>query len=129
MSPAAKYTLGRLGLFLIVFVALLPVTQLHILVRAMVALLVSAVAAFFLLRAWRDQAAEQIAGAAARRRAERERLRTALAGQEDGAPAAEGAAADGAAGAGGAAGDVEADAGRRAGEGVADEGPDGSRTA
>jgi Protein of unknown function (DUF4229) len=87
MSPAAKYTLGRLGLFVVVFVALLPLSDLHILIRVMLALVISAVAALFLLKGWRDDMARQLAGVAERRRAEKERLRAALAGDET-APAA-----------------------------------------
>ncbi len=84
MSPAVKYTLGRIGLFLVVLAALLPV-QLNIFVKLMIALVFSATLSFFLLRTWRDQMARQLAGAATRRRAEKERLRAALAGDEDAA--------------------------------------------
>ena len=82
MSPAFKYSYGRLGLFLLCFLLLLP-TPLNILVKAMVALLVSAVLALFLLRRWRDQMGEQLSSAASKRNAEKERLRAALAGDEE----------------------------------------------
>jgi hypothetical protein len=91
MSPAVKYTLGRLGLFLIVFVALL-MSPLNILVSAMIALVVSAVLSFFLLAEWRNQMGEQLATAASRRAAEKERLRAALAGDETAAAAGDRAA-------------------------------------
>ncbi len=91
MSPAVKYTLGRLGLFLIVFVALL-LSPLNILVSAMIALVVSAVLSFFLLAEWRNQMGEQLASAAGRRAAEKERLRAALAGDEAAAAAGDRAA-------------------------------------
>ncbi len=81
MTPTIKYTLGRLGLFLVFFAALLPL-PLHVLVKAMLALVLSAVASLFLLRAWRDEVAQQWAGVAQRRQAERARLRAALAGDE-----------------------------------------------
>jgi hypothetical protein len=81
MNPSVKYTLGRLGLFLAVFGALWPV-PLHPLVKLMIAVLVSAVLALFLLRGWRDEMAESLAASARRRRAERERLRAALAGDD-----------------------------------------------
>lgn len=84
MSPAFKYTYGRLGLFLLCFLLLLP-TPLNILVKAMVALLVSAVLALFVLRKWRDQMGEQLSSAASKRSAEKQRLRAALAGDEDAA--------------------------------------------
>ena len=81
MSPAVKYTLGRFGLFVVVFALLLPL-PLNILVKAMIALVVSAVLAYFLLANWRNQMAERLGSIASRRAAEKERLRAALAGDE-----------------------------------------------
>lgn len=81
MSPAAKYTLGRIALFLVIFAALLPV-QLDIFLKLILALLFSAAVSFFLLRGWRDEMAQQWAESAQRRKAEKERLRSALAGDE-----------------------------------------------
>jgi len=92
MSPAVKYTLGRLGLFVLIFVLLLPL-PLNILVKAMIALVVSAAASYFLLADWRNKMGEQLAGAASRRTAEKHRLRAALAGDEDAAAAGDRAAA------------------------------------
>jgi hypothetical protein len=92
MSPAFKYSYGRLGLFLLCMLLLLP-TPLNILVKAMVALLVSAVLGLFVLRKWRDQMGEQLSNAAARRTAEKERLRAALAGDEHAAAAGDRVAA------------------------------------
>ncbi len=84
MNPALKYTLGRLGLFAALFVVLLPIPVVEsLLVKAMIALLISAVLSLFLLKRWRDEMAQQLTDAAARRRAERERLRAALAGDDD----------------------------------------------
>jgi hypothetical protein len=94
MSPAVKYTLGRLGLFVLIFVLLLPL-PLNILVSAMIALVVSAVLSYFLLADWRNQMGEQLAGAASRRSAEKERLRAALAGDEEAAAAGDRAATAG----------------------------------
>ncbi|WP_433793014.1 DUF4229 domain-containing protein [Actinoplanes sp. CA-252034] len=85
MKPAVKYALGRLGLFLVVFAVLIPTTPLNILVKAMVALVAASGLSLILLRGWRDQSAEQFGEIAARRSAERERLRSALAGDEDAA--------------------------------------------
>jgi uncharacterized membrane protein YccC len=93
MNPAVKYTLGRLGLFVLIFVLLLPL-PLNILVKAMLALLVSAVLSYFLLSDWRNRMGEQLAGVADRRTQEKERLRAALAGDEDAAAAGDRAAAD-----------------------------------
>lgn len=82
MSPAVKYTLGRIGLFLAVLLVLWPL-ELNILLKLMIAVLASAGLSFFLLRHWRDQVAEQVARTVQRRRTERERLRSALAGEDD----------------------------------------------
>jgi hypothetical protein len=84
VSPAVKYTLGRIGLFVAVFVLLLPV-PLNIFVKAMIALVASAAFAYFLLANWRNEMAEQLGSAAERRSAERRRLRAALAGDESAA--------------------------------------------
>ncbi|WP_229071742.1 DUF4229 domain-containing protein [Actinoplanes sp. DH11] len=92
LSPAIKYTLGRIGLFLAAFVLLLP-TPLNILVKAMVAFIVSAVLSLLVLRKWRDEMAEHLGSVAARRTAEKERLRSALAGDEDAAAAGDRVAA------------------------------------
>jgi hypothetical protein len=81
MSPAVKYTLGRIGLFLVVFAALLPVNM-NIFLKLMLAVVFSAAVSFFLLRTWRNEMAEQVAGTVQRRQAEKERLRAALAGDD-----------------------------------------------
>ena len=86
MSPAVKYTLGRLGLFVVVFALLLPV-PLAFLVKAMIALLASAAFSYFLLAKWRNEMAEQLGTVAERRQAEKARLRAALAGDEAAAAA------------------------------------------
>ena len=91
MSPALKYTLGRLGLFVAVLAALLPV-PLNFLVKAMIALLASAGFSYFLLAKWRNEMAEQLGAAAQRRRDEKTRLRAALAGDESAAAAGDRAA-------------------------------------
>jgi hypothetical protein len=81
MSPAVKYTLGRIGLFALVALALWPV-DLNVFLKLMLAVLFSAALAFFLLRKWRDEMAEQMGTASQRRRAEKNRLRSALAGED-----------------------------------------------
>ena len=91
MSPAVKYTLGRLGLFVAVFALLLPV-PLAFLVKAMIAVIASAVFSYFLLAKWRNEMAEQLGSVAERRQAEKARLRAALAGDEDAAAAGDRAA-------------------------------------
>ncbi|MEV6631462.1 DUF4229 domain-containing protein [Actinoplanes sp. NPDC051470] len=84
MNPALKYTLGRFGLFFLFLVLLLPV-PLNILIKAMIALVLSAIASYFLLAKWRDQMAERLGTVADRRKAEKDRLRAALAGDESAA--------------------------------------------
>ncbi|HEX7745382.1 MAG TPA: DUF4229 domain-containing protein, partial [Micromonosporaceae bacterium] len=59
MSPAVKYTLGRIGLFVAVLLALWAV-QLNIFVKLMLALVFSAALSFFLLRGWRDEMGQQM---------------------------------------------------------------------
>ncbi|MEU4559178.1 DUF4229 domain-containing protein [Actinoplanes sp. NPDC023936] len=92
MSPAVKYTLGRLGLFVVALAVLLPF-PLNFLVKVMVAFAVSAVLSLVLLRRWRDQMAEHLGSIAAKRTAEKDRLRSALAGDEDAAAAGDRVAA------------------------------------
>jgi len=82
VSPVVKYTLGRIGLFVAVLLVLWPL-DLNILIKMMIAVLVSAVLSIFVLRRWRNEVSEQVAGAVERRRAERERLRSALAGEDE----------------------------------------------
>jgi hypothetical protein len=91
MSPAIKYTFGRVGLFVVFFLLLLPV-PLNFLVRAMIALVVSAVLSYFLLARWRNEMATVISSASQRRISEKERLRAALAGDEEAAAAGDRAA-------------------------------------
>jgi hypothetical protein len=81
VAPAVKYTLGRIGLFLAVALALWPI-DLNIFLKLMLAVIFSAALSFFLLRGWRDEMAQRLAEAAQRRRAEKERLRSALAGED-----------------------------------------------
>lgn len=81
MSPAVKYTLGRIGLFVIVVLALWPV-DINIFLKLMIAVIFSAALSWFLMRGWRDEMAQQIAESAERRRSEKERLRSALAGDD-----------------------------------------------
>ncbi|MCG5470192.1 DUF4229 domain-containing protein [Micromonospora sp. LAH09] len=85
MSAALKYTLGRIGLFVAVLAGLWLI-DMNVFLKLMLALAFSAALSFFLLRGWRDEMAEEIGTAAERRRTEKERLRTALAGEDDDTP-------------------------------------------
>ncbi|MQA26678.1 MAG: DUF4229 domain-containing protein [Micromonosporaceae bacterium] len=82
MSAAVKYTLGRIGLFALVAVALLPF-RLDLFLTLMIALLVSMALSYFLLRTWREEFAAQIAEAARKRKEQKEKLRAALAGEDE----------------------------------------------
>jgi hypothetical protein len=82
---AIKYTAGRIGLFAAFFAALWFV-DLDIFLKLIVALLLSAVASFFLLGRARDSMAADLADRADRRKAERQRLRAALAGEDEPQP-------------------------------------------
>jgi hypothetical protein len=81
VSPAIKYTLGRIGLFVAAALALWPV-DLNIFIKLMLAVVFSAAVSFFLLKTWRDEMTEQLTAAAQRRRADKDRLRSALAGDD-----------------------------------------------
>lgn len=82
MSASVKYTVGRVGLF-VLLVALLWPLGLNLFVTLLLALLVSSVASFVLLRRWRSDMVGEIDGAVGRRRRRRADLRAALAGDED----------------------------------------------
>jgi hypothetical protein len=82
MTPTVKYTLGRVGLFVAVALLLWPV-PIDLLLKLMIALAVSVPLQFVVLRRWRAQFIEQIDRAATRRRAEKEKLRAALAGEDE----------------------------------------------
>jgi membrane protein implicated in regulation of membrane protease activity len=84
MNPALKYALGRVGLFVAVAVpaVLLLPRDMNFLLKLMIALVLSAVLSFFLLRRWRQEIAERMSENARRRMAEKERLRSALAGED-----------------------------------------------
>jgi hypothetical protein len=83
MSPLVKYSLARLGLFLAAAAVLLFIPiELNVFLRLAIALIVSALLSFVLLRTLRDRVAEQLAGAARARAERKERLRSALAGDD-----------------------------------------------
>jgi hypothetical protein len=89
MSPFLKYTLARLGLFGLVAVGVLVVPiDISAPLKLMIAVLVSAVLAFFLLKGLREEASVQAVGMAQRRTEKRERLRAALNGDDDGGESA-----------------------------------------
>ncbi|HKE67009.1 MAG TPA: DUF4229 domain-containing protein [Micromonosporaceae bacterium] len=88
IPPATKFTLGRIGLFVIIFLVLLAVPMpmsrdAALLVRLMIAAVLSAVASWFLLARWRNEMAATLETSMTKRRSDKERLRAALAGDDD----------------------------------------------
>lgn len=78
-----RYSLARLGLFLVAAVIMFAVPfQLNPYLKLGLALIASAIGSFVLLRKLRDQVAEQLATASRRRVDRKERLRDALAGDQ-----------------------------------------------
>jgi hypothetical protein len=83
VNPMMKYTLARLVLFVAVAAVLIAIpVHINPLIKLMIAVIVSALLALFLLRRMRDDVANQLAGAASRRAEEKARLRAALEGDE-----------------------------------------------
>ena len=66
-----------------VFILLVPV-QMNTLLKLMIAVLVSAVLGWFLLSKMRDDVAGQVERAVERRKDQKEKLRSALAGDDEG---------------------------------------------
>lgn len=100
MSPAVKYTLGRLVLFLACFAVAWFIPGIDLFIKLGIAVLGSFALSWFLLRGLRDQMTAQVEDALERRKADKERLRAALAGEDlpaepadDDAPVAEASAA------------------------------------
>jgi Protein of unknown function (DUF4229) len=81
VTPVVKYTLGRVGLFVVVALLLLPV-PVDLLVKLMVALIASFGLQFVVLRKWRLEMINQVDQSMVRRRAAKENLRSALAGDD-----------------------------------------------
>jgi cobalamin synthase len=88
IPPATKFTLGRIGLFAILFVILLAIPMpmsrdAGLLVRLMIAAVVSAIASWFLLARWRSEMASTLETSMSKRRVDKEKLRAALAGDDE----------------------------------------------
>jgi hypothetical protein len=80
-----KYALARVGLFVVVAVPLmlfLP-REMNTLLKLMIAIVISAALSYFLLGGLRDQVADQMSENARRKLAEKEKLRAALAGDDE----------------------------------------------
>ena len=83
MNPALKYTLGRIGLFVAAFLVLLPIPIDNIFLKLVLALIVSSALSWFVLRGWREQYSLQLQNAVEKRKTEKDKLRSALAGDDD----------------------------------------------
>ncbi|WP_034591541.1 DUF4229 domain-containing protein [Hamadaea tsunoensis] len=82
MSPALKYTLGRIGLFVAAFLVTLPL-PISLFLKLVIALIVSMALSWFVLRGWREQYSLQLQNAVERRKTEKKKLRSALAGEDE----------------------------------------------
>jgi hypothetical protein len=82
VNPTVKYTLARIGIFVVVLLALWPV-ELDLLLKLAIAVLFSAAVSWFALRGMRDEVAHQVEGALEKRKSEKEKLRAALAGEDE----------------------------------------------
>jgi hypothetical protein len=86
MNPIVKYTLARIVLFAVCIGLVSLPADMNLFFKLIVALVVSSAASFFLLRQWRDEVAERLSTGSRRRLDEKERLRAALAGEDEAAP-------------------------------------------
>lgn len=89
MTPGLKYALGRVGIFVACLVpaALLLPRDMNLFLKLMIALVLSAVLSFVLLRKVRDEVATQMSANSRRRVEQKEKLRSALAGDDEAGPA------------------------------------------
>lgn len=84
MNPLVKYTLGRIGLFVLCAAVLIAVpVPVNLFIKLMAALLASVALQFVLLRSWRVEMIGYVDQSMARRKAERDKLRAALAGEDE----------------------------------------------
>lgn len=88
MNPMVKYGLGRLGLFIVcaVLAVLLLPAELNLVLRVLIGFLVSAGLSLVVLRRWRHEVASQLLESSQRRMAQKDRLRTALSGDDEETP-------------------------------------------
>ena len=89
MSPGLKYSLARVGVFVVCTVPavyFLP-ASLDLLLRILIGAVISALLSFILLARMRDEMAQALSTTFEQRRAEKERLRAALAGEDSADPA------------------------------------------
>jgi hypothetical protein len=81
LDPVVKYTLGRIGLFVVVALLLLPF-PVDLLLKLMLALITAFGLQFVVLRKWRAEMIGRVDDTMTRRRADKAKLRAALAGED-----------------------------------------------
>jgi predicted lysophospholipase L1 biosynthesis ABC-type transport system permease subunit len=81
VTPLVKYTLGRVGLFVGIALLMWPV-PVDLLVKLMIALIASFGLQFVVLRKWRGEMINQVDRSVTERRAAKDQLRSALAGDD-----------------------------------------------
>ncbi len=82
LSPMVKYTLARIGMF-VVLAYVLDLIIRNPLLAMLISAVVTAVASYFVLSKWRNEVAATLETSITARRAEKEKLRSALAGDDD----------------------------------------------
>ena len=82
IPPATRYTLGRIGLFVVALAVVWPI-PIDLLLRLMIAALISGAGSWFLLSRSRNEMGVTIEKSLATRKDKKERLRAALAGDDD----------------------------------------------
>jgi hypothetical protein len=83
VNPIVKYSLARMVLFVGCLAAVAFVPNLNVFLKLLIALVVSSIGSFFLFRAWKDELADRLSTNSRRRLDEKERLRAALAGDDE----------------------------------------------
>jgi hypothetical protein len=82
LPPMVKYTLARIGMFVVLAYVLDLIIHDPILAM-LISAVVTAIASYFLLSKWRNQVAATLETSITKRRTEKEKLRSALAGDDD----------------------------------------------
>jgi mannitol-specific phosphotransferase system IIBC component len=77
-----KYTLARVGLFVVVAAALAPFVH-DLILALLISAVVTSIASLFILKRWRNEVAATLQTSMTARRAEKEKLRSALAGDDE----------------------------------------------
>lgn len=82
IPPATRYTLGRIGLFVVAFAVVWPI-PIDLFLRLLIAFAISGVGSWFLLSRSRNEMGATIEKSLGARKQKKERLRAALAGDDD----------------------------------------------